>query len=317
MALRLVFAGNKRRGVACLEAIVRAGHDVVAVLAHPDRGSRGRESVAGAAERLGLRLIQPERVDDPALIAQLAALAPEAGLLAGYSPIVGPAFLALFPRGCYNLHGGALPKYRGSSPMNWALMNGEGSFTINIIEVDLGVDTGRVVAEREFPIALDDTIADLQDRADAAFPAMVADVLRQVEMGTLRARPQNTDGAAYYPLRFPDDGFILWDQLTARQVHDRVRALTEPYPCAFTYVDGRRIRLLRSKLTARIRHGEPGRVYLKNANGVLVCASDRCLWITRAEFDDGADAVAALPRYAQLATVRSVALEWYRRMEPR
>jgi methionyl-tRNA formyltransferase len=311
VALRVLFAGNKHRGIACLDAIIRAGHTVVSVLAHPG-AAEAASSVATAARAHRLPVLEPSDVNDAALIGQLSAARPDVALLAGFSPIVGTAFLSVCPRGCFNLHGGKLPSYRGSSPMNWALINGDTSFSIAVIRVDRGVDTGPIVAERTFPIAPDDTIADLQRQADEEFPKMVVEVLRQVEAGSLSPREQSTEGAAYYPLRFPDDGFILWDQLTAAQVHNRVRALTEPYPCAFSFVGGRRVRLLRSKLPAGRRHGEPGRVYLKSERGLLVCASDRCLWIERAIFDDNSDAVASIPRYAQLATVRSAALDFLR-----
>jgi methionyl-tRNA formyltransferase len=304
--MRILFAGNKGRGVACLRALVADGHEIAGVLAHPGDAAAG--SVADVAAALGLTVFTPRRVNDPETLAALRAFAPELTVLAGYGQIVGEEFLGLARRGCINLHGGKLPSYRGSSPMNWALINGEAEFGISIIEVDRGVDTGDVLAQRTFPIGIDDTIADLQRQANAAFPTMLLDVVRRIADGTLVRRRQDDALAAYYSLRSPEDGLILWDQYTAVEIHNRIRALTDPYPGAFTYLDGRRVKLLRSRLSAQAVHGEPGRIYRVSERGLLVCARDRCLWVEQAVFDPaGENVLATATRYARLATVAGAA----------
>lgn len=305
--MRILLAAHKERGVRCLEALLGAGHAVVGVVAHHDAAGRAN-AVTAAAERLGLPLLRPADVNAPEAVAALAALEPEVTVLAGYGQIVRAGVLGVAPRGCVNLHGGRLPDYRGSSPMNWALMNGDPEVTVCVIAVDLGVDTGDVLGERVLPVGPDETIAELQERANAVFPELLVEVLGRLEAGTLQPRRQDPDAGAYWPLRFPDDGLLLWDRLTAAEVHDRVRALTDPYPGAFTVHDGRRVRILRSRLEPRTVHGEPGRVYRALPDGLLVCAADRCLWITRATFEDGADALPAVPRYARFATAATAVL---------
>jgi methionyl-tRNA formyltransferase len=258
---------------------------------------------------MGIPLFQPDDVNHPEVIARLRALAPDLTILAGYGPIVKQEFIDCAPLGCINLHGGKLPQYRGSSPMNWALINGDCEFTLSIIRVDTGVDTGDVLIERTFPIGIDDTIADLQATANRAFPEMLLEVLSQIQNGTDRARKQESAEARYFPLRFPEDGLILWDLLTAEQVHNKIRALTDPYPGAFTYYQKRRVKLLRSTLMKGEFHGEPGRVYRKSIQGLLVCAMDRCLWIQRAYMEpDGGDLFDQIQRYDKLATVRDLAV---------
>ncbi len=307
--MKILFAGHKERGVRCLRALVTAGHEIVHVLVHPEgRTTSPDHDVAAAAWELGLPVLQPARVDEARVMALLQARHPALIVLAGYGPIVGPDLLRLAPNGCLNLHGGKLPQYRGSSPMNWALINGETSLTISIVAADTGVDTGDVLLERTFPIGMDDTIADLHRIANAAFPELLLEAIRQIQAGTAKPRKQDQALAAYYPLRFPDDGLLMWDLCTAVQIHNRIRALTDPYPGAFTFLKGRRVRLLRSALAKSTYHGEPGRVYLKSRRGLLVCALDRCLWIQRAIFEDGGtDAVETIERYDKFATVRDVA----------
>jgi methionyl-tRNA formyltransferase len=304
--MRILFAGNKQRGVACLRALVEDGHEIAGVLVHP--GDVAPASVAEAASVLRLPVFARRRVNDPDSLALLRALKPGLTVLAGYGQIVSEQFINLAPRGCINLHGGKLPQYRGSSPMNWALINGEAEFGISIIEVDRGVDTGDVLSERMFQIGTDDTIADLQRQADAAFPEMLCEVVQRIGNGTIERRKQGAAHAVYYPLRFPDDGLILWDQFTAVEIHNRIRALTDPYPGAFTYLEGRRLKLLASRLAAQNVHGIPGRIYRASERGLLVSARDRCLWVDKAVFDPGGENVLAVAkRYARLATVAGAA----------
>lgn len=304
--MRVVFAGNQDRGLACLRAVVEAGHEVVAVVAHPEDSARG--GVAEEADACGIRLFRPPDVNAGEVVDALEAATPDILVLAGYGQILRGRLLGVCPYGSVNLHGGRLPQYRGSSPMNWALINGEQEITISAILLDAGVDTGDVIGERTFPVGADDTIADVQARANALFPDMLVDTLARLEDGTVERRPQVEAEAAYWPLRFPDDGLIVWDQLTAQQVHNRVRALAPPYPGAFTLWGRQRVTILRSKLESRRVMGEAGRVYGVGRNGILVCASDCCLRVTEAVLDDGTDFTTVVSRYDELASVRRLFL---------
>jgi methionyl-tRNA formyltransferase len=308
--MRILFAGHKERGVACLDALLRAGHVVVGVLAHPPAPDGPPvASLSAAARRHGLPLWEPVDASAPALLEALHPLRPDLTVLAGFGQIVRPPFIELARHGCINLHAGKLPQYRGSSPLNWALINGEREFTLSIIRVDAGVDTGPVLAEARFPIGIDDTIADLQRVATDAFPRLLLEVVGAIARGTVPARVQDETQATYWPLRFPDDGFVLWDLLTATQVHNRIRALTSPYPCAFTFWKGQRIGLLASALGDGRHRGEPGRVYRTTGDGLLVAARDRCLWVRRAVLTaSGLDARTVVARYDRFATVTGLAL---------
>jgi len=211
-----------------------------------------------------------------------------------------------------NTHAGELPGMRGSSPLNWALLEGRSEVTLSIIRVNAKVDGGDVLTEKTVGLTDNTTIAELQDIANTAFPSLIVETLAALERGSITPRPQDDRRSTYYPLRFSEDGLILWDQMTAVQAHNCIRALTVPYPCAFTYGAGHRIRLLKSELTATPVRGEPGRIYRKSARGLLVCASDRCLWITRAETsDEGRPAAEILNRYDRMATMREAAMRLY------
>lgn len=310
--MRLVLWANGARGVACLEALAADSRRPSLVVVHPRANDEQPGAVELAAGGLGIPAFAPEDPNAPEAVERLRRESADVFALAGYGRILRGALLDLPAAMTVNLHAGALPEYRGSSPMNWALINGERSFALSIIEVDRGVDTGDVLAERRFPIGIDSTIRDLHAIANRAFPRMLLDVLRAIESGSVHRRAQDPRRARYFPLRFPDDGLVLWDQLSAEQIHNRVRALRPPYPGAFTYYDNRRVTLIASEpATADVR-GEPGRAYRKTARGLLVCAADRCLWIREARFDDdGAPLRDAIGRYDELATMRQVALRHF------
>ena len=309
--LNILFGGNGERGAVCLNALLGKGYKIVCVLVHPlTKEEEDPGSVTKVAEKMGLPVLHPVNVNDPNIIADLLQFAPDLIVLAGYRQIVKQAFIDLSEFGCINLHGGVLPQYRGSSPMNWALIKGDREFGISITQVDTGVDTGNVLDERIFPISNEDTIVDLHRTANRAFPEMLLGVLAQIENGTSQGRIQDEAQASYWPLRFPADGLILWVMYTADQIHNRIRALTEPYPCAFTFFKGQRVKLLASRLNDVPHYGDPGRIYAKRRGGILVCASDRCLWIQRALIGEAQEDLSHfVERYDKFATMCDLVVE--------
>ena len=180
---------------------------------------------------------------------------------------------------------------------------------VSVIKADAGVDTGEVLVEQTFPIDPDDSIARLHEIANDAFPRMMLQAVRDIRDGHGRGRVQNRAASRYWPLRFPDDGAILFDRLTAREIHNRIRALTVPYPCAFTAFNGRKVNLLRSALAQSDIRGEPGRIYRISDGRLLVGAADCCLWLAEAVFADTEEPLAAVARrYDRLATVSEAAM---------
>jgi methionyl-tRNA formyltransferase len=305
--MKTVLFGKGRRGSSCLRAVHAAGHPIALVVGQP--GDSGPDSMQAAAEALALPFFAPSDPNAAESLDRLGAAAAEVFVLAGYGKILKAPVIELPSRMCINLHGGKVPDYRGSSPMNWSLINGETSFSLSVLRVDPGIDAGEVLSEATFEIGPDTTIRDLHEIANESFPEQLLTALEQLENGTLRPRPQGT-GGAYYPLRFPEDGLVLWDQLSAEQVHNRIRALTRPYPCAFTFWKRRRVDLIASERIDAEFHGVPGRVYRKTSRGLLVCARDRCLRVTEAVLvDSGRPLAEEIPRYDRLATIEGAVLE--------
>lgn len=306
--MRIVYWVKGGRGVSCLRRSLASGREVCLLILQPQPDKAWYGEATELAAAAGTPILDVDDPGDPSVLSRLRELGADVFVLAGYGRIIPTETLAIPARMCVNLHGGALPGYRGSSPMNWALINGEEEHGISILKVDADVDTGDVLMRRSFPIQINDTIRDLHHRADENFPDMLEAVFDGLEHGTITPQPQDEAQAGYHPLRFPEDGLVLFDRLSARQVHNRIRALTTPYPCAYTYYKGRKVLLLSSRLKRKRFHGEAGRIYRIREGRVLVCARDLCLWITEAVFEDDRTPLAnVVQRYERLATVAQAA----------
>lgn len=311
--MKIVFWVKGQRGTSCLKKVLDSKHAVNLMVLQPQQNKHWYTEARNLAQKHGIPVMEPVDPNGSEAEKFLKSHEPDLCVLAGYGKILKKNIINIPKLMCINLHGGKLPEYRGSSPMNWALINGETSFGISIIRVDSGVDTGDVLLDRVFPIDQDATIRDLHKKANEAFPEMLMDVLKQIEDGTYALKKQADSKAGYFPPRFPDDGLIIWDMLTAEQIHNRIRALTEPYPCAFTYFNGRKVKLISSEMQNMSFYGEPGRIYLKTGGKLLICASDKCLWITEATFEDnGKHLYDEVSRYERLASVTDIFRQLYK-----
>ncbi|MCP5105691.1 MAG: hypothetical protein GY950_20050, partial [bacterium] len=220
--MKIVYFGKGIRGYYCLEKILQAGYKVKLAVGPDNKNNKNKSdefSILTLAERFGIKTITPAEPNSPETETFLRNQNADLFVLGGYGKILKKNIIAVPKIMTVNLHGGKLPANRGSSPLNWVLINGESSFTLSIIKVDGGVDTGPVLHETTHPIGPNDTIVDLHKIANDVFPQMLLHVLQQLKTGNYTLREQARHEGAYYPLRFPGDGFILFDQLTARQVH--------------------------------------------------------------------------------------------------
>jgi methionyl-tRNA formyltransferase len=308
--MKIIFFAKGRRGLMCLKRVVAERLNVSMVVLQTE--DLLIEEFTDIANACGAEVFVPEDPNESSVLQALAMQEADVFVLAGYGLILKKQCIAVPKLRCINLHGGLLPEYRGSSPMNWALINNEPIIGISIIEVDQGIDTGAVLSEEQMEVDPNTTIADVHDWANHQFPDMLVRVLQEIKKDDCYSRVQNEEKACYYPRRFPDDGLVLWDQLSAIQVHNHIRGLTKPYPCAYTYYGKRQVRLVASRLSQTPVCGESGRIYRKAAGSLLVGASDQAIWITEAEFvDDGSPLYGVVECYDRLATIREAATNFY------
>lgn len=241
--VRIAFIGCVEEGRRCLEALLALGETVVAIftlrpeLAAKVSGSVGWEDIA--AEH-GVPLHYVKNMNDEEPIAILRSARPDLVFCVGWTQLLREAVLEIPRLGCLGFHASLLPKYRGRAPVNWAIINGEKETGNTMIFLDTGVDTGDIVAQRRFPIDHADTCATVYDKVARSAIDMIRDVMPRIHAGHIPRTVQDHAQATVMPRRRPDDGVIDWRRNTA-QLHDWVRALTHPYPGAFTTVGRTRV----------------------------------------------------------------------------
>ncbi|MBN2491474.1 MAG: bifunctional UDP-4-amino-4-deoxy-L-arabinose formyltransferase/UDP-glucuronic acid oxidase ArnA [Planctomycetes bacterium] len=239
--MRAVVLAYHDVGCVGLEAVLRHGFEVPAVFTHADdpHETVWFASVAEAAAARGIAVHAPEDINHPLWVETIRRLAPDVIFSFYYRRLLRPAILDIPPDGCLNLHGSLLPRYRGRCPVNWVLIHGETETGVTLHHMTPRPDDGDIVAQRAIPIDEDDTARTLVARIAAAAGALLEGALPLVRQRRAPRRPQDPAAASTFGGRRPADGEIDWDR-TSRQVRNLVRAVTRPYPGAFSHVGCRK-----------------------------------------------------------------------------
>ncbi|HMQ74973.1 MAG TPA: methionyl-tRNA formyltransferase [Flavobacteriales bacterium] len=281
-APRIVFMGTPPFAVSSLEALHNAGIPIAAVVTAPDRpAGRGRQvrasAVKEAAIRLGLPVLQPERLRDEGFLEALRACGADLFVVVAFRML--PEVVWRMPRlGTVNLHASLLPRYRGAAPINWAVMHGERSTGLTTFLIQQAIDTGDVLLQEPVPIGPDETAGELHDRMATIGSDLLVRTVRVLATGALAARRQETliEGGPLYdaPKLTPSNCRINWSW-PASKVHDHVRGLS-PVPGAWTELvraDGvtEHFKVLRSERTGMGGQGVPGSVNDADAGLLVVC----------------------------------------------
>jgi len=247
----IVFFGTPQFAVPTLQRLLDSTHTVAGVVTQPDR-PRGRGHrvtdapvKALAVERL-IPVMQPDRLKPPDVADAMRAWQPDLGVVAAYGRIIPEHLLAIPRLGMINVHASLLPRYRGAAPVHRAVIDGESETGITIMRIVKELDAGAMFARATRPIGPDET-SDVVEAALAELGAnLLARVVEQIAAGTAREEPQDPTRATYAPRLTKEEGLIDWSQPSSR-IHNRVRGLY-PWPHAYTFVDGARLIVLRSRV---------------------------------------------------------------------
>ena len=282
MARAVVFAYHNV-GVRCLAVLLAHGVEVVQVITHRDNPDEKIwfDSVAELAARYDLPVITPDDPNDPALVAELAALKPDFLFSFYYRQMLKAPLLALPKQGAYNMHGSLLPKYSGRVPVNWAIIHGERETGATLHQMLEKPDAGGIVAQQAVPILPDDTAGEVFAKVTLAAELALDHVLPDLLVGRVTPQLQNLSAGSYFGGRCAEDGRIDWHQ-PAAAVHNLIRAVAPPYPGAFFDMPQGRFRVLRSlhpqgQRSTRVAYGQPmlfaydGRWYAECGDGQVLC----------------------------------------------
>ena len=274
-------------GCRCLEVLLDQRIEVPLVITHADDPKENVwfGSVAALARARGLEVVTPDDPNTPEFVAKVKTQRPDFLFSFYYRLMLGRALLATATRGAFNMHGSLLPKYRGRVPVNWAIIHGEIETGATLHEMVEKPDAGRIVDQEAAPIAPDDLAIDVFRKVTAAAGRVLARSLPGLIDGNAVLRAQDLSSGSYFGGRRPEDGRIDWSQ-SAKRIHDLVRAVAPPYPGAFTEVDGKRLRVLRTRVLPRRDSARaPAFLYAEAGSCVAVCADGGLLELLELELD--------------------------------
>ncbi len=273
--LRVVFMGTPEFAVPSLKRLVEEGYNVKLVITQPDKpAGRGRKltppPVKVTAEKLGIPVYQPEKIkENEELRKILEDLNPDLIVVAAYGKIL-PDWLINLPRfGTINVHASLLPKYRGASPIQWALLNGEKETGVTIMKVIPELDAGDIISQRRVKIEKEDNAQTLHDKLSRIGADLLVETIPLYVSGELKPVPQNSEEATYCPQIKKEMGEIDWKR-SAEEIFNQVRAFT-PWPSAYTTYRGKRIKIL--KVRPVEGSGSPGEII--KADSELIIATGK------------------------------------------
>lgn len=244
--MKIIFMGTPDFAVQALEALIEAGHEVVLAVTQPDKPKgRGKavqfSPVKTAALAHGIKVYQPKRIREPECVEHLRTYEADIFIVAAFGQILSTEILEMPKYGCVNIHASLLPKYRGASPIQWAVINGEKTAGVTTMQMDAGIDTGDMLERTELPLAEDETGGSLFDKLAEAGARLCVQTIAHIQDGTVTRTRQDEAQATHVGMITKQMGNIDWTK-PAVQIERLIRGL-DPWPSAYTRLGGKTLKI--------------------------------------------------------------------------
>jgi methionyl-tRNA formyltransferase len=297
--MRVVMFGYQTWGHRTLRALLESEHEVVLAVTHPPSEHAYEkiwsDSVADLAEEHGVPVLLRNRPDDDALLASLKEADADVIVATNWRTWIPPAVFTSSRLGTLNVHDSLLPAYAGFAPLIWALLNGEEEVGVTAHMMDEDLDAGDIVLQRSVPVGPRDTTTDLFRKTLELFGPITVDGLALLATGHAQLTKQDRSKASFFHKRSLEDSRIDWTW-PAEDLDRLVRAQADPYPNAFTFHRGERVRVVAASVSRKCYGGTPGRIFIREGDGVVIVAGaearrgrSRGLVIERVRTDDGTE----------------------------
>jgi len=278
--MRIVFMGTPDYSVKTLDALLKAGHEVVGVYAQPDKPV-GRKRILTPppvkvyALEKGIPVFQPNTLKDEAVFEELKALSPELIVVVAYGKILPENILNLPKYGCINGHASILPAYRGASPIQWCIVKGETETGVTIMYMDKGMDTGDIIEIERVKIGDEETADELFERLSFVSADLTVRTIEKIENGTAKRTPQPAEGVSYAPILTKDMAQMDFNK-TAKELKCLVRGFNS-WPCAYFVLDGKRVKVLKAEALNKTTNSEAGTVIDSDGKLLIACGENTVL----------------------------------------
>lgn len=290
--MKIIFMGTPEFSVSCLSALIGHGrHEVLAVVTQPDKPV-GRSKkltfppVKQIAVNNNIEVLQPEKIKNKEFVQILADFGADIFIVAAYGQILSEEILSLPRYGCINVHASLLPKYRGASPIQSAIIGGETTTGVTIMQMDKGLDTGDMLYKKEIEIDKQDTGGSLHDKLSAVGAAALIEALDLIEKNKITPEKQNDELATCTPLLDREAGHIDWSK-TPRQIVDLVRGL-DPWPGAYTIYNGEKIKVWKAEQCGQAPSESFGEIIkASKSEGICVSTNGGAVLITELQMPGG------------------------------
>ncbi len=284
---KIVFFGTPEFAIPPLEGIFER-ETLLAVVTQPEkpkgRGLKPSPSpVKLWAQNKGLTILEPEKLKDESFITKLKKLSPDLIIVCAYGKLLPKIILELPKYGCWNIHASLLPKYRGASPINWVLLNGESKTGITIFLMEEGLDTGPILLQKELPILEEDTAIELNHKLSQLAKEAIIEAIELHKKNLLKPFPQGNNEVSYAPLIKKEDGFFTFEE-PAIFIERKVRALL-PWPTAYTYYKNKLVKVFSAKAVLLKHETPPGTILNLNPEGILVATSEGAILIKEVQME--------------------------------
>ena len=288
--MRVVFMGTPDIAATCLKKILADGFDVVAAYTQPDRPKgRGMKMVYSPVKEVALAnnlpVYQPETFKDDETVAQLKALRPDVVAVVAYGRILPQRVLDIPPKGCINIHASVLPKYRGSAPYQWAVLDGLTETGVSAMYLCAQMDAGDVIDVAKTPIGENETAGELLDRLAVLGADLLSETLGKLAKGPVEATRQDESQVSYAPMLDKSICPIDWNK-TAQQIHNQVRGL-HPWPVATMELQGTKFKVHETVVVEGNHNKTPGEVIALTKTGLQMACGEGIIEIRSLQAEGG------------------------------
>ncbi len=286
--MRIIFMGTPDFAVGTLEAIIEAGHEVVLVVTQPDK-PKGRSGVLQytpvkeCAVAHHIEVFQPTKIRLEENIEFLRKYDADIMVVAAFGQILPKSILDMTPYGCINVHASILPKYRGAAPIQWAVINGDEVTGVTIQQMDVGVDTGDIILIRELTIDPEETGGGLFDKLAVIGAQACVEALSRIADQTVTRTPQNHAQATHVSMISKEFGQIDWNR-PAIEIERLIRGLN-PWPSAYTNLDGKTFKIWKAKVAEQTGNYAPGQIAAVTKDSIRIQTGDGVLELLEVQLE--------------------------------